>query len=117
MNLQLERRNQEDRTAYIGPVVLTPSIDEDYWRYRVRLSDSQAIVGFPKFSTIGIGFAVEEDWNTNLPWTCEAQEILEHIRHNKGNDTITDREVLEAIVMVQEAVAEDTGEKKKVPVR
>ena len=30
----------------------------------VRLSDAQAILGFPKYLTIGIGFAIEDDWNT-----------------------------------------------------
>jgi hypothetical protein len=107
MNLNLERRSEMDRTAQIGPAMLTPAIDEDYWAYRVRLSDKQAIVGFPKFMTIGIGFAVEEDWNTNLPYTCGTDEIAEHIAHNKGDDSISDEDVRAAIALVQAAARED----------
>jgi hypothetical protein len=110
MNLNLERRSEMDRTAQIGPAMLTPAIDEDYWAYRVRLSDKQAIVGFPKFMTIGIGFAVEEDWNTNLPYTCGTAEIAEHIAHNKGDDSISDDDVRAAIALVQAAAREDRGD-------
>jgi len=102
--LVVEVRGQRDTTAHIGPLMLTPAIDEDYWAYRVKLSETQAIVAFPKFSTIGVGFAREEDWNTNLPWTCDANEIYGHIKHNKGDDAIRDEDCLEAIRMIQEAV-------------
>lgn len=84
-------------------VVMTPPINEDYWMFRVKLSRSQAILGFPKFSTIGIGFAKETDWNTNLPYTCGAEEIFNHIKHNKGRGGRDARECLKAIRMVQEA--------------
>jgi hypothetical protein len=109
MTLTLERRDQQNKTPILGGgiAMLTPAIDEDYWAYRVRLSDGQAIVGFPKFMTIGIGFAVEEDWNTNLPYTCETEEIFEHIRDNKGDDEIADDDVRAAIALVQEAARED----------
>lgn len=107
--LVLEVRGQEDKTARIGPVMLTPAIDEDYWAYRVRLSDEQAIVGFPKFSTVGIGFAQEEDWNTNLPYTCETEKIFAHIAHNKGDESISDDDVREAIRLIQERVLADRG--------
>ena len=69
--------------------------------YRVKLSETQAIVGFPKYSTIGIGFAQEEDWNTNLPWTTQAEEIFAHIAHNKGDSAISDEQCIEAIRMIQ----------------
>lgn len=105
--LQLERRAETDRTVRVGPVSLTPSISPDYWAYRVKLGETQAIVGFPKFGTVGIGFAVEEDWNTNLPYTCGTQEIFDHIAHNKGDDSIADADCIEAIRLVQEAIAED----------
>jgi hypothetical protein len=105
--LKLERRDQADTTAHIGPAMLTPAIDEDYWTYRVRLSNKQAVVGFPKFMTIGIGFAVEEDWNTNLPYTCGTDKIAEHIAHNKGDDSISDEDVRAAIALVQAAARED----------
>src|SRR5258708_977625 len=89
MNLVLETKGQPDKTPHIGPVMMTPPIDEDYWAFRVRLSEKQAIVGFPKFFTVGIGFAREEDWNTNLAYTCTADEIYDHIAHNKGDDSIS----------------------------
>ena len=110
-DLTLERRSQPNLTGLIGDegavIMLTPPIDEDYWEYRVRLSETQAVVGFPKFTTIGIGFAVEEDWNTNLPYFCSTEEIFDHIRHNKGDDAISDADVIEAIRLVQAAATED----------
>lgn len=118
MNLTLERRSQVDKTKTVdvGDATLsfTPAIDEDYWEYRVVVSDSeqpyQAVVGFPKFSTIGIGFAVEDaDWNTNLPYTCDTDMIVDHIWVNrKLSDFDLPREkVAEAVRLVQEAARED----------
>lgn len=114
--LVLERRGQQDRTVHIGAMAMTPPIDEEYWAYRVRLTEKQAIVGFPKFSTIGIGFAQEEDWNTNLPFTCGTDEIVKHILHNKGDDAITDEEVRRAVAMVQDAAWDDHGPSKLLDV-
>jgi hypothetical protein len=106
-DLTLERRDQQD-TGVINPSIsMTPSIGEDYWAYRVRLTHQQAILGFPKFGTIGIGFAVEDDWNTNLPYTCDTDQIFEHIKHNKGIGLIADDDVRAAIALVQEAARED----------
>lgn len=105
--LILECRHQDNQTAEIGPIMLTPPVGEDYWAYRVRVADGQAIVGFPKFSTVGIGFAVEDDWNTNLPYTCDADEIYEHIEHNRGSDTITREVCVAAIRLIQDAVVAD----------
>lgn len=106
--LVLEVRDQADGTVRLGggsgPVMMmTPALGEDYWTYRVRLGERQAVIGFPKFGTVGIGFAVEEDWNTNLPYTCETEEIFQHIAHNRGDGSISDDDVREAIRMVQEA--------------
>lgn len=79
-------------------------LDKDYWQFRVQLGKKgQAIVGFPKFTTIGIGFAKETDWNTNLPYRCGTDEIFEHIAHNKGDNNIADEDVKRAIAMVQKA--------------
>ncbi len=89
-----------------GRVMITPPINEGYWMLRVPLSDKQAIVCFPKFTTIGIGFQREEDWNTNLPYTCEAKEIFDHISHNKGDDAIADGDCVKAIAMIQDAIRE-----------
>ncbi len=105
--LVLEKKGQSNRTPVIGSVMITPPIDEDYWAYRVKLSDRQAIVGFPKFGTVGIGFAQEEDWNTNFPYTCGPGEIYEHIAHNKGDDAISREDCLTAIRMIQAAVEAD----------
>lgn len=105
--LTLERRAQCDQSTVALGVAMTPPLDENYWAYRVRLSDTQAIVGFPKFFMIGIGFAQEEDWNTNLPYTSTAADIFDHIRHNKGDDAISDADVVTAIELVQKAIRAD----------
>ena len=73
----------------------------------MKLSDEQAIVGFPKFGMIGIGFAQEEDWNTNLPSSLDAQEIFDHISHNKGDPDIADEDCVQAIRMIQAAVPKE----------
>lgn len=106
MDLVLETKPQRNETASIGSVMLTPGINEDYWAWRVKVSERQAIVAFPKFTTVGIGFQIEsEDWNTNLPYTVPAEQIYEHIAVNKGDDTITRETCIEAIRMIQEAVS------------
>jgi hypothetical protein len=109
--LILERREQPDRTGVAdlpgGQILLTPPISEDYWEYRVRVADGQAVVGFPKFNTIGIGFAVEEDWNTNLPYTVATDEIVSHIWHNRGKSKPKRKLVTEAVRMIQAAATED----------
>lgn len=103
LELRLESRGSEDKTIVVGNVMATPPIDSDYWEYRVRLTDEQSIVGFHKFTTIGIGFAVEEDWNTNLPFWCETKEIRKHIWHNRGDKNITKAQVDAAIRLIQDA--------------
>ncbi len=109
MELTLEWKEQPDRTPVIGPIMMTPPVGEKgYWHYRVRLTDKQSIVGFPKFGTIGIGFEVEdEDWNTNLPYTQPAEKIFSHIKKNRGDDSISDEDCIRAIEMIQAAVRED----------
>jgi hypothetical protein len=106
--LTLERRGQQNKTAQIGPAIIAPIVDDDYWSYRVVLSPKQAVLGFPKFFTVGIGFAVEDaDWNVNLPYLEDTDKILAHILKNKGDDTIPDADVRAAIVLIQEAARED----------
>lgn len=113
MTLTLESRFHDDQTPTLGlpdgsaVVMITPPIDPDYWAYRVKLSDTQAIVGFPKFGTIGIGFAQETDWNTNLPYTVDTEKLFQHIAENKGDDAISDDDVRQAITLVQLAAATD----------
>ncbi len=84
-------------------IMVTPPIDEDYWVFRIRLYKDQSIVAFPKFTTMGIGFAQEEDWNTNLPYKLEAEEICNHIWHNHKYEEITKEEVIEAINILKKA--------------
>jgi hypothetical protein len=111
MNLELQVNGScVDKTVRFSSLggaaaMMTPLITESYWLFRVPVSDKQAIVGFPKFSTIGIGFQHEEDWNTNLPYSSPADEIFDHISHNKGDDTIPDERCIEAIKLVQDAAA------------
>ena len=62
MQLKLERKSQPNATVVIGAASISPLVDEDYWEYRVIVGEHQAVVGFPKYTTIGIGFAVEENW-------------------------------------------------------
>ena len=85
-------------------VLITPLINEDFWMMRVPVSDIQAVVCFPKFGTIGIGFQVEDDWNTNLPYTKSSAVIFDHIAHNKGDVGINDGDCVTAIEMLQAAI-------------
>lgn len=94
------------KETHIGNIIVTPPINEDYWLFRVKLHKDQAILGFPKFFTIGIGFALEDDWNTNLPYPSEAEHICDHIWHNKKYKEITREQVIKAIKMIQKASAE-----------
>lgn len=110
--LQLEVDNEcANRTPSLktpagGVLLVTPELGADYWMFRVKLSAEQAIIGFPKFTTIGIGFAVEgDDWNTNLPYRCETEEIWQHISCNKGDDAISDDDCRHAIRLIQDAAA------------
>jgi hypothetical protein len=108
MELHLERRDQDNKTGLIpGLVMFSPPIDCDYWSYRVIVGERQAVVGFPKFTTIGIGFAYEEDENTNLPYTSDTTRIWNHIACNKGNEAIPDEWCIEAIRLIQEAATAD----------
>lgn len=111
MILTVERRRQLDLTGRLGEMMMTPAVHPGYWSYRVAVSEKQAIVAFPKFETIGVGFQYEETWNTNLPWTCDPETIFDHIRINKCEldlwETIPDALCLEAIKMIQDAITED----------
>lgn len=106
--LVLDRRAQVDATITAGFVMLSPPLGEDYWTYRVRLTNRQAVVGFPKFETIGIGFAIEAvSTNMNLPYRLPAAMIAGHIACNKGDNTIPDEAVIQAIQMIRDACVED----------
>lgn len=92
-------------------IMITPPIsDDDYWLARVRLFEDQYIKAFPKFGTIGIGFSIEDDWNTNLPYIDRAEpdglraadEIRAHIWHNRRYIAIKKKRTNRAIRMLQE---------------
>ena len=65
--LQLEFRDNYNlsegcfKTPNGGGILMTPAIGEDYWVFRVQLHEDQALLAFPKFFQLGIGFAQEED--------------------------------------------------------
>lgn len=106
--LELEFRDGyhgKNHTFKVGntTVMMTPMIDEDYWVFRVKLHEDQAVIAFPKFSTMGIGFAQEEDWNTNLPYRCQTKNICAHIWENRKYEEITRPMVMKAIQMLQKA--------------
>lgn len=104
--LELERKQQEAKGLVSDRMMMTPPIDEDYWLFRVKLYKDQALLAFPKFMTFGIGFAKEDDWNTNLPYQVETEDIYEHIKHNKKYDEIGKEEIIEAIKLLQKACKE-----------
>ncbi len=110
MNLVLEYNSScVDKTIICSSdqfsFIMTPSINgNEDWLFRVKVSDKQAIISFPKLSTLGVGFAQEnKDWNRNLPCTCETQTVWNHIKGNKGDDSISDQDCVEAIKIVCEA--------------
>lgn len=91
-------------------IVTTVPTGDDYWLFRVKLFEDQAILGFRKYNTIGIGFAQEEgSWNTNFPYTKETKQIYDHIRCNKKYDKITDEACIEAIGLIQHVAASTKG--------
>lgn len=91
-------------------VMFTPPIGKDYWIFRVQVSEKQAVIGFPKFGSCGVGFQVEDDdWNTNLPSSCETMKLYNWIKCNKrveGDVHITDRRCIEAVELIQKAAEE-----------
>lgn len=111
--MKLEIKGQADKSQITPNIAITPPIDEGYWKYRVQVSENQAIVAFPKFFTIGIGFQNETDWNTNLPASSDAEDILNHIWHNRGEGNEGDsfrEKCLEAIRMIKAQVEKDFNE-------
>lgn len=110
MKLQLEINsraiNDKSRALEGSGVMITPPIDENFWLMRVKVSEEQAIVGFPKFGVIGIGFQHETDWNTNLPSGQCAFKIYEHIKRNKGDAKIPKLRCIEAIALIQKKAAQ-----------
>ena len=114
LHIEYNAKRVRDLSQVAPAYMVTPPIgSEDYWLARVPLSSTQAIVAFPKFGVIGIGFQQEDDWNTNLPSTCEAEKIFAHISHNKGDPSIADADCLTAIRMIQDAIAKAMAQEIK----
>jgi hypothetical protein len=102
--LVLERRSPDP-----PPLDFThPWADGVPWYYRVAVSDRQAVVGFPKFSTVGIGFEDEPgSLDLNLGYDRGTETIFRHVYSNKGDAAIADDACRQAISMVRDAAARD----------
>lgn len=94
-------------------IAVTPSIDKDYWLFRVHLYKDQYVQAFPKFFTLGVGFAIEDDWNTNLPYSSGPEAIYSHISHNKKYKAITKDRAIEALTKLTTACADYYAQIKK----
>lgn len=76
------------------------------WRYRVAVSEDQAVVAFRVGGTFHIGFEHEPFvWNVSLPASFRADEIYLHIHRNQGDPEIAAGTVCVAIEMLQREVA------------
>jgi len=103
MSIVIEINSNEVKEHQPIPnVLITPNISPEFWICRVKLTEKQALVVFPKFGMLAIGFKHEEDWNTNLPLSCDADRIYQHIRHNRGDEGITEAMCIEAIKVLQD---------------
>jgi hypothetical protein len=103
MQLELQTRDQQDRSLIhtpFAPLSLGTSGGDDYWAYRVVLTERQAVIGFPVHGTIGIGFASGET-GVHLPYRAMTDQIMRHIGKYKGDPEIPDEAVRAAIVLIQ----------------
>ncbi len=98
----------ENSQGQLAGIMVYPEVSEDYWLFRVKLCKDQAVLGFPKFEQIGVGMALEEDWNTNLPIhpaetpLANANRIYSHINCNKKYKSITRQMIVDAIMLICE---------------
>lgn len=76
------------------------------WLFRVKVSDGQAVIGYPRLSTIGVGFAVEsdDDFGVDAPYDLGVEEIWAAIRVNAGG--VPEGLAVQAIRIVADAAAE-----------
>ena len=90
-------------------IMVSPPVSEDYWMFRVKLCTDQSVLGFPKMGMVGVGMALEEDENVNLPlcptFTPEenAKRIANHIKCNKKYKSITIKMIEDAIILIVKA--------------
>jgi hypothetical protein len=96
-----------------GIIMFTPDIDKDYYIMKVNLYKDQALVAFPKFGLIGVGFALESDWNTNLPYQTDTERLYNWIKRNKKYRAITKQTCLEGLKLLQDACKNYEKEQKE----
>lgn len=96
---------KKEGLTLLPDILMTPTSigNEDYWLFKVQLSEKQSLIAFPKYTGYGIGFEHEEDWNTNLPYQCDAMKIYNHIKGNKADADIDWRDCVSAIDMLRGA--------------
>lgn len=94
---------QHPKKTICGKILLGGGSTGNDVLFKVELFKDQALIAFPKFSTIAIGFKEEEDENTNLPYVCDELEIYNHIKCNKFYKEIKKKTCIEAIKMLQVA--------------
>lgn len=109
MQIEINQEFKKSNDEFVndkGQVVamITPDINEDYYLLRVHMYKDQYINAFPKMATIGIGFAIEKDWNVNLRYQNKAEIIANHIFHNRKYKQITKKMVIEAIQLLQKEI-------------
>ncbi len=105
--LEINAKTVTDNISISKNILITPPIDEDYWTVRVNIYEDQYIQAFPKFTTMGIGFAIEDDWNRNLPFSSSAEEIMLHIWYNRRYVAIKKKRCIKAIEMIQAYLKEN----------
>jgi len=111
INNNFKADNDTNKLAKMGTLVTPSAGEKNFWLFKVQLTKKQAIIGFPKFTTVDIGFEVEEDWDVNLPYNYKTSEIYHHIKHNKGKDNkISPQSIKKAIKLIQGAAKKFRGE-------
>lgn len=83
--------------------LLGTAAKEEEILFRIKMFQDQELIAFPKFSSIAISFLIEEDWNTNLPYKCDEEEIYDHIKCNKKYKEIKKKDCIKAIIMLKAA--------------
>ena len=112
MELEVNKNCLDKTTHYVANdnhIMVCPPTSADYWMFRVKLHKDQAVLGFPKYGLIGVGFAIEKDWNTNLPTNSGVSSIVNHIKHNRKYKAITDDMIKEAVELIIEGKKQYIG--------
>lgn len=106
-DLKLRRRAEEDQTQVAPNLSIGRSGGDDYWAYRVDLSDKQALIGFPKHGTIGVDFL--HNHGQDLPYSVNPERLADFFSRGRllgGDETMPRANVIHAIKMIREAVVE-----------